>query len=141
MKTENLTPQDVHSYPSGYELAYPECEHIRSRVVFDGGNRFLKWVDTSGVVQCIPSCIKECSEYQWKRLKPDPQTAPGFFGERAVLEPHSINILSKSVGWNSGHSGGIGSAKSEIFYSTMSYIGIVIENFSAPIFYLTGKIH
>lgn len=74
MKTENLTPSDVHSYPSGYELAYPECEHIRSRVVFDGGNRFLKWVDTDGVVQCIPSCIKECSEYQWKRLKPDPQT-------------------------------------------------------------------
>lgn len=74
MKTEKLETQNGYSYPSGYELAYPQNDQVRKRVVFDGGNRFVKWVDFEGVVQCIPSCIKECSSYQWRRLKPDPQT-------------------------------------------------------------------
>lgn len=71
---EQVETLNGHSHPSGYELAYPQSDQVRTRLVFDGGNRFLKWIDIDGVVQCIPSCIKECSEYQWKRLKPDPQT-------------------------------------------------------------------
>lgn len=46
----------------------------RSRVVFDGGNRHIKWVDPHGNIQCIPSCVKEVNSYQWKRLKPDEQS-------------------------------------------------------------------
>jgi hypothetical protein len=39
-----------------------------------GGNRFIKWVDPFNEIRVIPSCIKEVSETQWKRIKPDPQT-------------------------------------------------------------------
>jgi hypothetical protein len=43
-------------------------------VAFDGGNRFIKWVDPANQVRIIPSCIKEVTEYQWKRLRPDDST-------------------------------------------------------------------
>lgn len=51
-----------------------QSAQIRSKVAFDGGNRFIKWVDPVGQVQCIPSCIKKCTESQWKRVKPEPQS-------------------------------------------------------------------
>jgi hypothetical protein len=53
---------------------YPQNSVIRPCVVFDGGNRFIKWIDPENQVKIIPSCIKEVSEYQWKRLRPDPET-------------------------------------------------------------------
>jgi hypothetical protein len=53
---------------------YPQSSQVRPCVVFDGGNRFIKWLDPQNQVKIIPSCIKEVSEYQWKRLRPDPET-------------------------------------------------------------------
>jgi hypothetical protein len=74
MKTEQLETQRGHTYPSAYVQTYPQTSQVRSCVAFDGGNRFIKWVDPFNEVRVIPSCIKEVSETQWKRIKPDPQT-------------------------------------------------------------------
>ncbi len=75
MKTqEHLETLNGHTYPSSYGYMYPQDSQIRPCVVFDGGNRFIKWIDPSNQVKIIPSCIKEVSEYQWKRLRPDPET-------------------------------------------------------------------
>jgi hypothetical protein len=75
MKTkEHLETRSEHLYPSAYGQNYPQMSQVRSCIAFDGGNRFIKWVDPDNEVQMIPSCIKEVSETQWKRIKPDPQT-------------------------------------------------------------------
>jgi len=75
MKTQQqLETLNGQAYPSSYGYAYPQNSAIRSCVVFDGGNRFIKWIDPTNQVKIIPSCIKEVSEYQWKRLRPDPET-------------------------------------------------------------------
>ncbi|AFY43651.1 ParM/StbA family protein [Nostoc sp. PCC 7107] len=65
---------NAHIQPYNGFTSYPQNGHTRARVVFDGGNRFIKWLDTDNNVKYIPSCIKEVSEYQWKRLKPDTQS-------------------------------------------------------------------
>ncbi|MEJ6485704.1 StbA family protein, partial [Nostoc punctiforme UO1] len=62
------------SYPSSNGFVSPQHGQIRPRVVFDGGNRFVKWIDPKNAVQCLLSVVKEVSEYQWKRLKPDDQS-------------------------------------------------------------------
>jgi hypothetical protein len=74
MKTEQQQTLNGQAYPSGKGYMYPQNSQIRSCVVFDGGNRFIKWIDSYNQVKIIPSCIKEVSEYQWKRLRPDSQT-------------------------------------------------------------------
>lgn len=75
MKTqEQLKTRNGYAYPSAHEQSYPQMSQVRSCVAFDGGNRFIKWVDPENEVRMIPSCIKEVSETQWKRIKPDPQT-------------------------------------------------------------------
>jgi hypothetical protein len=75
MKTqEQLETQSGFTYPSTHVQSYPQTSQVRPCVAFDGGNRFIKWVDPENEVQMIPSCIKEVSETQWKRIKPDPQT-------------------------------------------------------------------
>jgi len=62
MKTEQLETQRGHTYPSAYVQTYPQTSQVRSCVAFDGGNRFIKWVDPFNEVRVIPSCIKEVSE-------------------------------------------------------------------------------
>ncbi|MBW4456591.1 MAG: hypothetical protein KME55_30080 [Nostoc indistinguendum CM1-VF10] len=57
------------SYPPSNGKVNPQHGQIRPRVVFDGGNCFVKWIDPNNVVQCLLSVVKEVSEYQWKRLK------------------------------------------------------------------------
>jgi hypothetical protein len=52
----------------------PQNGHLRPRLTFDLGNRFLKWIDPNGEIQCIPSCIKECSKHEWKRVKQYPNS-------------------------------------------------------------------
>jgi hypothetical protein len=75
MKTqEKLETLNGQTYPSSYGYMYPQNSQVRPCVVFDGGNRFIKWIDPENNVKIIPSCIKEVSEYQWKRLRPDPET-------------------------------------------------------------------
>jgi hypothetical protein len=74
MTTANITPNYGYEYPQYNGYASTHNAQIRHTVVFDGGNRFIKWIDPLGNVQCIASCLKECSEYQWKRLKPDAQS-------------------------------------------------------------------
>lgn len=75
MKTqEQLQTRDGYAYPSTHVHSHPQMSQVRLCVAFDGGNRFIKWVDPENQVQMIPSCIKEVSETQWKRIKPDPQT-------------------------------------------------------------------
>jgi hypothetical protein len=75
MKTqESVETLSGQMYPSSYGYMYPQNSQIRPCVVFDGGNRFIKWIDPENQVRIIPSCIKEVSEYQWKRLRPDPET-------------------------------------------------------------------
>jgi hypothetical protein len=79
MKTEQLETQRGYTYPSAHGKTYPQTSQVRSCVAFDGGNRFIKWVDPFNEVRVIPSCIKpscikEVSFTQWKRIKPDPQT-------------------------------------------------------------------
>jgi len=75
MKTqEQSETQNGQTYPSSYGYMYPQNSQVRPCVVFDGGNRFIKWLDPQNQVRIIPSCIKEVSEYQWKRLRPDPET-------------------------------------------------------------------
>lgn len=75
MKTqEQLETLNGQAYPSAYGYMPPQDSAVRSCVVFDGGNRFIKWIDPQNQVKIIPSCIKEVSEYQWKRLRPDPET-------------------------------------------------------------------
>lgn len=74
MNTHQVETLHEHVYPQANGYSYPQNAQVRPCVAFDGGNRFIKWIDVDGVVQCIPSCIKECSEYQWKRLRPDAQT-------------------------------------------------------------------
>jgi hypothetical protein len=60
--------------PSLDRQSYPQMSQLRPCVAFDGGNRFIKWVDPKNEVQIIPSCIKEVTQTEWKRIKPDPQT-------------------------------------------------------------------
>jgi hypothetical protein len=75
MKTqEQLETFNEHSYPLANVQPYPQNSQIRPCVTFDGGNRFIKWVDPENQVRMIPSCIKEVSLTQWQRIKPDPQT-------------------------------------------------------------------
>lgn len=63
-----------YTYPPTHVHAYPQTSQVRSCVAFDGGNRFIKWVNPENEVCVIPSCVKEVSETQWRRIKPDPQT-------------------------------------------------------------------
>lgn len=63
----------VHETPFTEPIC-PQVSPIRPCVVFDGGNRFIKWIDPQNNIKIIPSCIKEVNEYQWKRLRPDAQT-------------------------------------------------------------------
>jgi hypothetical protein len=63
-----------YSYPPSYVQTYPQSSEVRPCVAFDGGNRFIKWVDPENEVRMIPSCVKEVTETQWRRIKPDPQT-------------------------------------------------------------------
>ncbi len=74
MTTEQLETQSGCLYPSSYEHSYPQTPQVRPFVAFDGGNRFIKWVNPDNQVQMIPSCVKEVSLTQWQRVKPDPQT-------------------------------------------------------------------
>jgi hypothetical protein len=74
MKTEQLETLSGYTNPSTHVQSYPQNSQVRTWVVFDGGNRFIKWIDPENQLRMIPSCIKEVSEYQWRRLKPDPQT-------------------------------------------------------------------
>jgi hypothetical protein len=74
MKTEQSETLSGYSHPLDYGYMYPQNSPIRPCVVFDGGNRFIKWLNAENQVKIIPSCIKEVSEYQWKRLRPDPET-------------------------------------------------------------------
>ncbi|MUH00637.1 StbA family protein [Scytonema sp. UIC 10036] len=69
-----LKPSHGYDYSPAHAHLYPQIGQVRTRIVFDGGNRFVKWVDPHNQVQCIPSCVKEVTEYQWRRLKPDHQT-------------------------------------------------------------------
>lgn len=74
MKTEQLETQSGYTYPSAHVQSYPQQSQLRTCVAFDGGNRFIKWVNPENEVRMIPSCIKEVSTTQWQRIKPDPQT-------------------------------------------------------------------
>jgi len=75
MKTEeHLETLNGYSSPLVHVQSYPQMSQLRPCVAFDGGNRFIKWVDPKNEVQIIPSCIKEVTQTQWKRIKPDPQT-------------------------------------------------------------------
>ncbi len=74
MKTEQSETLSGYLNPLNYGYMYPQNSPIRPCVVFDGGNRFIKWIDPQNNVKIIPSCVKEVSEYQWKRLRPDPET-------------------------------------------------------------------
>lgn len=75
MKTqEQLGMQSGYTYPSAHVQSYPQQSQLRTCVAFDGGNRFIKWVNPENEVRMIPSCIKEVSVTQWQRIKPDPQT-------------------------------------------------------------------
>jgi hypothetical protein len=71
MKTEQIEPLSGYIYPSTHVQTYPRPAQVRPCVAFDGGNRFIKWVDPNNQVRIIPSCLKEVTEYQWKRLRPD----------------------------------------------------------------------
>jgi hypothetical protein len=74
MKTKQLEPLDGYESTSTSGQNYPRTAQIRPCVVFDGGNRFIKWISPGNQVRVIPSCIKEVTAYQWKRLRPDNQT-------------------------------------------------------------------
>ncbi|MBW4565921.1 MAG: ParM/StbA family protein [Mojavia pulchra JT2-VF2] len=74
MKATHKQPWNGHAKNPVLAQSQPPAGELRSTVVFDGGNRFVKWIDPTGKVQIIPSCVKEVGEYQWKRLKPDAQT-------------------------------------------------------------------
>ncbi|WP_414588756.1 ParM/StbA family protein [Scytonema sp. PCC 10023] len=74
MNNAFLKPFYGQEYPAYSNFSYPSHGQVRPRIVFDGGNRFIKWIDPNNQVQCIPSCLKEVSEYQWRRIKPDAQT-------------------------------------------------------------------
>jgi len=75
MKTqEQLETQRGYSRTFPYEHSYPQSDQMRTRVCFDNGNRWLKWLTPTNELRVIPSCIKEVSEAQWKRLKPDADT-------------------------------------------------------------------
>ncbi len=74
MKTEQLETLNGYSYPSDHVQTYPPLSQLRTCVAVDNGNRFIKWVNPQNEVKMVPSCIKEVSETQWKRIKPDPQT-------------------------------------------------------------------
>jgi hypothetical protein len=74
MQTNHVETPPGFLYPLRGLQGYPQSSHIRQVLPFDGGNRFIKWVDTSNQVRMIPSCIKEVSATQWKRVKPDAQT-------------------------------------------------------------------
>ncbi|WP_196517093.1 ParM/StbA family protein [Nostoc sp. WHI] len=66
-----IQPQNGHHGNKAVNPQYPQTGQTRARIVFDGGNRFIKWLDADNKLRCIPSCVKELSEYQWKRLKYD----------------------------------------------------------------------
>lgn len=75
MKIQNqVETHGGYSYPSAHVQTYPQQSQLRTCVVVDNGNRFLKWVDPQNEVRMIPSCIKEVSVTQWQRIKPDSQT-------------------------------------------------------------------
>jgi hypothetical protein len=74
MKTEQLETLNGYSYPCTHVQTYPQQSQLRTCVAVDNGNRFIKWVNPQNEVKMVPSCIKEVSETQWKRIKPDPQT-------------------------------------------------------------------
>ncbi|MEH2400205.1 ParM/StbA family protein [Nostoc sp.] len=70
----HMQPQNGYQGNKVIDLQYPQAGQTRPRIVFDGGNRFIKWLDEANKLRCIPSCVKELTEYQWKRLKYDPQS-------------------------------------------------------------------
>ncbi|BAY78374.1 hypothetical protein NIES25_48480 [Nostoc linckia NIES-25] len=76
---------NAHLQPQNGLAPYPQNGQTRARVVFDGGNRFIKWIDTDNKVRCIPSCLKELTEYQWKRLKYDCQTVTLELGAKRYV--------------------------------------------------------
>lgn len=56
----------------------------RKRLPFDGGNRFLKWIDPKGKARIIPSCIKELED--WEDAQPDDRSVLiEIEGERYVI--------------------------------------------------------
>jgi hypothetical protein len=69
-----LQPQNGYQRNGSVDLLCPQTEQTRPRIVFDGGNRFIKWLDPDNKLRCIPSCVKELSQSQWKRLKYDYQS-------------------------------------------------------------------
>lgn len=85
MSNAYLKPYNGYDYSSSIGYPYPQNGQVRSRVVFDGGNRFIKWIDPNNRVQCIPSCVKEVTEYQWKRIKPDNQTVLVFVEDKRYV--------------------------------------------------------
>jgi hypothetical protein len=74
MKTEQLETLSGYANPSTHVQSYPQNSQVRPCIAFDGRNRFIKWVDPDNEVQIIPSCVKEVTETQWKRIKADSQT-------------------------------------------------------------------
>lgn len=74
MKTEQHQTLNGYTSSQTNEHIYLQPTQLRTCVAFDGGNRFIKWVDPKNEVRMIPSSIKEVSETQWKRIKPDAQT-------------------------------------------------------------------
>lgn len=74
MNTEQIKTLNGQSYPHAYGYQKPQYSQIRTVIAFDGGNRFIKWIDPENRVRIVPSCVKEVTEYQWKRLRPDDQT-------------------------------------------------------------------
>lgn len=74
MNTHQVETLNEHVYSQANGYSYPQNAQVRPCVAFDGGNRFIKWLDSDNKIQMISSCIKEVSLAQWQRIKPDPQT-------------------------------------------------------------------
>jgi hypothetical protein len=98
MTIKNLETQNGHNHSLTTLQTYPQSAHIRKCVAFDGGNRFIKWVDPSNQVKMIPSCIKEISLTQWKRLNPDPLTvAVEMDGKRYLIGRQAQELQGEPV--------------------------------------------
>jgi hypothetical protein len=98
MKTqEQFETQDVHAYPQSNVHAYPHQSKLRTCVAVDNGNRFIKWVDPQNEVQMIPSCIKEVSQTQWQRIKPDSQTVLIEIEEEGIKKRYVIGKQAQEL--------------------------------------------
>jgi hypothetical protein len=47
-----------------HSLGSSQSAHIRKRLPFDGGNRFIKWIAPQGQVRIIPSFIRELEDWE-----------------------------------------------------------------------------